>query len=182
MDSTALIVMDMLNDFTNKKGALYVPGSEMLIENINRLQKRFDSVLFMKDSHTENDPEFKRHGKHCISGTWGSQIDPGIIARDTAIEVEKPALSMFSNRTAYTQLSNDGVTILCLSGVAIEYSILESALDAIKFGFRVFLVTDAIAGIAQSKAFVALLKMGKARVLGMSTKDLMQVPDLKIIH
>lgn len=182
MDSTALIVIDMLNDFTSKKGALYVPGSELLIENINRLQEKFDTVLFMKDSHTENDPEFRRHAKHCISGTWGSQIDSGIVVRDTAVEIEKQALSMFSNRTAYTRLSNDRVSILCLSGVTTEYSILESVLDAMKLGFRVFLVTDAIAGIAESKASIALLRMGKLGVLGISTEDLMQVRDLRIIH
>ena len=182
MDSTALIVMDILNDFTSKKGTMYVPGSESVIDNVNRLQQRFETIVFMKDCHPEDDPEFKRVQKHCVSGSWGSQPDNRLNIKGSAAQVEKRAWSMFSNRTAYTQLAGAGVNIVCLAGVPTEYSIFESAMDAVRLGFRVFLVADAIAGIDQAKTVPAVLKMGKIGVLSMSTEDMLRASDLRIIH
>jgi nicotinamidase-related amidase len=79
MANRALIIVDMLNDFINEEGTLYCgPRSQAIIRPIaKRLQtsrQQGDSVIFMQDSHDENDPEFDRFPRHCIRGTWGSKV------------------------------------------------------------------------------------------------------------
>ncbi len=79
MPEKALIVVDMLNDFIDEKGALYCgPSARAIIPFIRgRLQafrKNEDPVIYLQDSHQQNDREFELFPPHCVSGTWGVEI------------------------------------------------------------------------------------------------------------
>lgn len=79
MAQTCLIVVDMLNDFIDEKGALYCGQSARDIVPVVKLRleahrQAGSLVIFLQDAHAEDDLEFERFPKHCVAGTWGSQI------------------------------------------------------------------------------------------------------------
>ncbi len=79
MTKAALIVVDMLNDFVDEKGALYCGQSAREVIPFVRLRldahRRAGSlVVYLQDAHAKNDREFEKFPPHCIAGTWGSQI------------------------------------------------------------------------------------------------------------
>jgi nicotinamidase-related amidase len=79
MIKAALIVVDMLNDFIDEKGALYCGQSARDIVPFVRLRldahRRAGSlVVFLHDAHAKDDREFEKFPPHCVAGTWGSQI------------------------------------------------------------------------------------------------------------
>lgn len=81
MPQKALIVVDMLNDFIDEKGALYCGDQARTIipfvrDRLSTFRKNGDPVIFLQDSHDENDREFTKFPKHCIKDTWGSEIIP----------------------------------------------------------------------------------------------------------
>lgn len=79
MTNGALIIIDMLNDFIDEKGTLYCgPGAREIVpfiqERLADHRKAGNLVVFLQDAHAEDDLEFKKFPKHCVAGTWGSQI------------------------------------------------------------------------------------------------------------
>jgi len=79
MTQSALIVVDMLNDFIDEQGALYCgQGARDIIpfvsERLKRHRQQNHLVVFLQDAHAENDLEFEKFPKHCVAGTWGGRI------------------------------------------------------------------------------------------------------------
>ncbi len=79
MSTKALIIVDMLNDFIDEKGALYCgEESRAIIPFIQKRLKTFrdnqNPVIFLQDSHAKDDKEFELFPEHCIAGTWGNKI------------------------------------------------------------------------------------------------------------
>jgi len=79
MPQKALIIVDMLNDFIDEKGALYCGAQARAIisfvrDRLAAFRKNGDLVIFLQDSHDENDLEFIKFPKHCVTDTWGSEI------------------------------------------------------------------------------------------------------------
>jgi nicotinamidase/pyrazinamidase len=73
-----LIVIDMLNDFVNEKGVLQFPQAREIIDFVKRkieeAKKNGDYIIFLMDSHKENDLEFNLFPKHSVKNTWGSEL------------------------------------------------------------------------------------------------------------
>jgi nicotinamidase-related amidase len=79
MIKSALIVVDMLNDFIDEKGVLYCGQSARDIVSFVRLRleahrRAGNLVVFLHDAHAEDDREFEKFPPHCIAGTWGGRI------------------------------------------------------------------------------------------------------------
>ena len=79
MAQKALIIVDMLNDFIDKKGALYCGETAREIvpfvkEKLETFRKQGDVVIYLQDAHDEDDREFEKFPKHCVAGSWGSSI------------------------------------------------------------------------------------------------------------
>lgn len=79
MPQKALIIVDMLNDFIDEKGALYCGVQARAIipfvrERLLNFRRNGDLVIYLQDSHDENDLEFTKFPKHCVTDTWGSEI------------------------------------------------------------------------------------------------------------
>lgn len=79
MAKKALIVVDMLNDFIDEKGALYCGQTARDIvpfvrQRLEDHRKAGSLVIFLHDAHSEDDLEFEKFPKHCVAGTWGSMI------------------------------------------------------------------------------------------------------------
>lgn len=191
----ALILIDIQNDFL-PGGALPVPGGEAVLPKVGRLLTYpFDFVVATKDWHPQNHGSFaEAHGLavgdvvelagqeqllwpvHCVRGTPGAEL-----AFEGAIDwvVEKGKDPLVDSYSAFfdnlrqratgleAKLKEAGVDEVYLAGLATDYCVLATALDAALLGFRVWVIVDACAGIERQPGDVkrALKEMRAAGVL-----------------
>ena len=100
MPQKALIVVDMLNDFVDEKGALYCGQTARDIipfirGRIDDYRKSGDLVIYLQDSHAEDDKEFEKFPKHSVTGTWGHQIVTGLAPEQQDVVLRKRRYSGF---------------------------------------------------------------------------------------
>ena len=180
----ALLVVDVQNDFT-EGGALGVQGGAAVARGITRLLEdhadRYDVVIASRDWHdADNDngghfhpqPDFVDSWPgHCVAGTDGAEYHPDLATRHIDIHVRKgqgiPAYSAFEGTTddggtLQAELDRLGVTDVDVAGIATDYCVLASALDALHSGRRVRILTDLVAGVAPDTSAAALERLAVA--------------------
>ena len=162
----ALLIIDLQNDFLDG-GALEVKGSVKLIDVINDLIEKFPLVLASKDWHPKEHCSFiSSHSEkalwpdHCIQHSFGAEF-PSSLHRHKINKIFYKG--SFLNEDSYSAffvgekrvstglneyLKEHGVKELYLAGVALEYCVLATALDAIKLGYNVTVIQDAVASIS----------------------------------
>ena len=167
--ATALVVVDVQNDFADPAGSLAVAGGETVVPIIN---VQIDSAIgagalavFTQDWHPESTPHFAKDGgiwpDHCIADTWGAELHPALEAGDAPV-VRKGAngedgYSGFTMRDSQTGetiatpldalLREQGVDEVVVTGLATDYCLKATALDAITLGYRTTLLGDAAAAV-----------------------------------
>ncbi|AMM54003.1 nicotinamidase [Pyrococcus kukulkanii] len=170
MPEEALIVVDMQRDFM-PGGALPVPDGDKIIPRVNEYIKKFKEkgalIVATRDWHPENHISFKERGgpwpKHCVQNTPGAEFvvdlpeDAVIISKAT--DPDKEAYSGFEGTNLAEILKEKGVKKVYICGVATEYCVRATALDAVKHGFEVYLLKDAIKGITLEGEEKALREM-----------------------
>ncbi|MEJ2673372.1 MAG: cysteine hydrolase [Deltaproteobacteria bacterium] len=131
MGKAALIVADMLNDFLDSKGALYV-GSQareiipFIAEKIAEFRAQSGAVIFTCDAHAPDDREFKLFPPHAVKGTWGAQIIPELAPGPGDYRVEKTRYSAFSHTNLEELLSKVKVTEVHVVGVLTSICVMET--------------------------------------------------------
>ena len=166
---TALIVVDIQNDFAHPKGSLYVSGAEAVIDAANAAISDALSagalVVYTQDWHPEHTPHFETEGGlwpvHCVGETWGAELHAEL-ARDNGPVVRKgvdgaDGYSGFTTRdpqsgeqhpTALAELlSKHGIERVITIGLATDYCVVETAADAIALGLEVVVPTAAVAAV-----------------------------------
>jgi nicotinamidase/pyrazinamidase len=164
----ALLIVDFQNDFT-PGGALPVERGDEIAGPINAIADRFPFVVATRDWHppghgsfegVEVDPE-KWHGidppgiwpAHCVQGTPGAELYPGLDRTKVDQVVDKAqdpytqGYSSFHGGNLAEVLRERGVDHVYVAGLATDYCVKNTVLDAIREGFDATLVTDAIRGI-----------------------------------
>jgi nicotinamidase/pyrazinamidase len=167
---SALIVVDVQNDFADQDGSLSVPGAEAVVAAVNReirkAAERGAIVVATQDWHPERTPHFATDGGpwpvHCVGGTWGAELHPALELSEDAPRVRKGAngedgYSGFTMReprsgaTIATHLESilrdAGVESVAVVGLATDYCVKATALDAVRLGFRTAVLTDAVAAV-----------------------------------
>ncbi|WP_206205792.1 nicotinamidase [Thermococcus sp. Bubb.Bath] len=154
----ALIVVDMQRDFM-PGGALPVPKGDKIIPLINECIKLFSKrgalIVATRDWHPPNHISFKENGgpwpRHCVRGTPGAEfvveLPPDTVIISKATEPDKEAYSGFEGTELAEILREKGIKKLYVCGVATEYCVRSTAMDALKLGFEVHLLRDAVKGI-----------------------------------
>lgn len=182
----ALLAVDVQRDF-EPGGALAVPdGDEVapaLAAYIREFEKRNLPVIASRDWHPENHCSFQAQGgpwpPHCVADTPGAELDPALELPadakiiDKARSVEQDAYSAFEGTELHSWLGGKGVQRLFIGGLATEYCVLNTASDALRHGYEVVLLEDAIRAIdsaAGEKAIEDLRSRG-ARIR--SIRDLL---------
>ena len=165
MDREALIVVDVQNDFC-EGGALEVSGASEIIPVINRLMDRFELVIATQDYHPSNHCSFDvLWPVHCVAGTDGAELCKGLSVDRISHFVRK---GMSEDRDAYsgfqeTDLSSllkvRGIKTIFVCGLATDYCVKATALDGLKEGFNVFVVTDGIRAVTKDTGKKALKEM-----------------------
>jgi nicotinamidase/pyrazinamidase len=162
---SALLVVDIQKDFC-AGGALAAPGGDDIIPAVNRhladARAREIAVYATRDWHPEQTSHFKEYGgtwpPHCVQGTRGAQFHPDLKLPPDAIIVNKGddpqrhGYSAFDGHTAagkplLDDLRDRRITRVYVMGIATDYCVRESALDALRAGLEVRVLGDAIAGI-----------------------------------
>ena len=167
-DRTALIVVDIQNDFADPGGALYVPGGEEIIEVVNgEVERAAPSgalVVYTQDWHQEVTPHFAEHGGtwpvHCVQGTWGAELHPWLKVQGPALRKgmgDDDGYSGFSEHDMTSgevdqtpleeMLRERGVDKVVVVGLATDYCVRATALDAAARGFGVTVLEDAIRAV-----------------------------------
>lgn len=159
-DNDALLIVDVQNDFL-PGGALAVPEGDEVVEPLSDLAREFAGrglpVVASRDWHPRDHCSFVAQGgpwpRHCVAATPGAEFDAALdLPDDTyivnkATTAENEAYSAFDGTDLHEWLAGHGVKRLFIGGVATDYCVLESALDARKLGYDVVLLEDAIRAI-----------------------------------
>lgn len=151
----ALIVVDVQNDFC-PGGALPVPHGDEVIEPLNRLIDEFlargDLVIKTRDWHPPVTKHFAAYGGkwpvHCVQGTKGAEFHPQLRDDPRIIVVSKgmgdaDGYSGFDQTGLEKILREHGVEEVWIGGLATDYCVKHTALDALREGFKVRVLRDA---------------------------------------
>jgi nicotinamidase/pyrazinamidase len=154
--SRALLIIDFQNDFTSG-GALEVPDGDEIAEPVKRLASEFDCVFATRDWHPPDHSSFETEGGpwpvHCVQGTHGAELHPALrdIEVDEVVDVgaqrEDEGYSGFEHSKLADLLRERGVDEVAVVGLATDYCVRASAIDACGEGFDTTVVTDAIRAV-----------------------------------
>jgi len=167
---TALIVVDVQNDFADPAGSLSVDGGEAIIATIDREIEHAQAgdavVVATQDWHPESTPHFAKDGGiwpvHCVAGAWGAELHPSLTLPAEAPRVRKGANGEdgYSGFTMRDPLSGEtiateleallraaDVSRVVVVGLATDYCVKATALDALRLGFETAVLPDAIAAV-----------------------------------
>lgn len=143
-----LIVIDVQNDFC-PGGALAVPDGDAVVEPINRLIEQFEVVVATRDWHPPDHRSFREYGgpwpPHCVQGTEGAQLHPALDSDridavvDAGFEPDLEGYSGFEETDLERVLREREVDTVHVAGLALDYCVRATALDAREKGFGVVL-------------------------------------------
>ena len=163
--ATALVVVDVQNDFADPAGGLSVAGGAEVVPVLNREIARARAagglVVYTQDWHPEHTPHFARDGGiwpvHCVAGTWGAELHPALIVAGPVVRKGangEDGYSGFTMRdptsgaTVPTELEGllaaNGVRRVVIGGLATDYCVRATALDAVALGHPTALLAAAI--------------------------------------
>jgi nicotinamidase-related amidase len=164
----ALLIIDMLNDFVNPKGKLYCgEESRIIIPYINNLIRSIKHengvVIFICDSHDENDLEFKQFTPHCIKGSDGARIIDEFYNKGDYI-IEKKRFSGFFRTDLEKILIEEKITEVHVVGVCTSICVMDTVSDLKNRDYEVFVHKRGVADFDKEAHEFAIKRMEK--VLG----------------
>ena len=169
MGKTALIVADMLNDFIDPQGALYVgPSGREIIpfvaEKIEETRRQGGLVIFICDAHAPLDREFKYFAPHAVKGSWGARVIPELPVQPGDYRVEKTRYSAFSTTNLDEVLKNGQVERLAVVGVCTSICVMETVKELFDRDFPTLVYRHGVADFDPEAHAFALKHM--ARIFG----------------
>ena len=154
----ALLIIDFQNDFT-AGGALAVPDGDAIADRVNELidSGDFDLVVATRDWHPPDHASFAEQGgpwpPHCVQGTEGAELHPSLprdkidVVIDAGYERDLEGYSSFEETDLAAVLRQHDADEVTVVGLATDYCVRASALDALREGFRVTLDRAGVRGI-----------------------------------
>jgi nicotinamidase/pyrazinamidase len=186
--STALVVVDVQNDFADPAGGLYVRGGDEVVSRINdQIQLAVTDGAFVvhtQDWHPPSTPHFAKDGGvwpvHCVGGTWGAELHPALVVAGPSVRKGSNGEDGYSGFTMRDPTSGEdrptelaallrdrGLTRVVICGLATDYCVLGTVLDACRLGFETIVLTQAVAAVelAPGDSARALAEMAEAGAL-----------------
>lgn len=166
--TTALIVVDVQNDFADPSGSLYVRGGEEVAAVINSEVERARAagapILYTQDWHPDSTPHFAKDGGvwpvHCVQGTWGAELAPDLTVDGPVVQKGSNGEDGYSGFTMRDAVSGEtvatmlggllaeaGVTTLVVVGLATDYCVKSTVLDARERGYPTTVLQNAIRAV-----------------------------------
>jgi nicotinamidase/pyrazinamidase len=165
---TALIVVDVQNDFADPNGSLYVKDGEAVIPVINEQVRAAQAagalVVYTQDWHPPSTPHFQKDGGiwpvHCVQDTWGAEFHPDLevagesVRKGTGGEdgysgfsVRDPTSGEVAPTRLEAMLRDRGVVSVTVCGLATDYCVVETVIDARRLGFSTDVLASAIRAV-----------------------------------
>lgn len=165
----ALLVVDVQNDFADPAGSLYVEGGEQIVPAVNAEVEKARShgalVIYTQDWHPEHTPHFQRDGGiwpvHCVQDTVGAAFHPDLLVTDhevirkghdgrdgySGFSVRDPISGERGDTLLQALLETHSVERLVICGLATDYCVVETVLDARMLGYPVEVLGDAVRAV-----------------------------------
>lgn len=197
MKRIAFFDVDTQKDFMDPAGALYVSGAERLADRLGDLtrhaRERGIPLVASADAHAPDDPEFRQFPPHCVAGTpgqgriaatavAGTRVVPVAPVDDDELDAaaragealfEKTHFDAFTNPNLERYLARLKAEEFVVYGVATDYCVRAAVLGLLRRGWRVRLVTDAIAAVAAESGRKALDEMLAAGARATTTAEVL---------
>ena len=157
----ALILVDIQNDFC-PGGALAVAEGDAVVPVVNRVMPHFPLVVATLDWHPPNHISFRERGgpwpPHCVQNSFGAELHPALNTEPIRHTFRKAATA---DRDAYSEfegvdeglhlldefLKSHGVSRVYLAGLATDYCVRATALDALRLGYETYVITDGVRAV-----------------------------------
>jgi len=167
-ERTALVVVDVQNDFADPVGALSVAGGDAIVPVLNDVIATAEgagaTVAYTQDWHPPDTPHFAKDGGiwpvHCVQDTWGAAFHPDlriageVVRKGTGGEdgysgftVRDPASGDASDTLLESMLRERDVDTVVVGGLATDYCVRDTVLDAVNRGFATFVLIDAVRAV-----------------------------------
>lgn len=167
-EKTALIVVDVQNDFADPSGSLSVSGGDAAIPFINEQVAAAEEagafVVYTQDWHPPDTPHFAKDGGvwpvHCVAGTWGAELHPQLRVAGPAVQKGTGGEDGYSgftmrdpetgatNATGLAKLLEDrGIERIVVVGLATDYCVQATAIDGAAAGFATEVLADGIRAV-----------------------------------
>ena len=168
-----LIVVDMLNDFVDERGALFCgPAARRIIpfvaQKIAEFRQQGQPIIYLRDSHSPDDREFEAFPPHCMRGSWGGEIIPELAPAPGDIIIEKTRFSGFFRTPLEKELERLKAQELHFVGVCTNICVMDTVGDARNRDYPVVVYRDGVADFDQEAHEFALKRMERiyrARVI-----------------
>lgn len=150
----ALLIVDVQNDFC-PGGALAVKDGDKVVPVINGMMDKFDVVISSQDWHPEDSVHFEKWVPHCIANTRGADFHPDLHTGKIDLKLLKGTHNKDDGYSAF-EATNDSledylherkIQNLYICGLATDYCVKATALDAANHGFHTYVITDAVAAV-----------------------------------
>ncbi|MCF7898131.1 MAG: isochorismatase family protein [Candidatus Omnitrophica bacterium] len=196
----ALLIVDLQNDFCSG-GKLPVPKGDKVIEPLNNYIQIFQAkglpIFASRDWHPEETKHFKDSGgdwpKHCIQHTKGAEFHPSLSLSESTVilsagmDPESEGYSAFEGKSQNGKrfqevLEEQNIQKLYIGGLATEFCVKHTVLEALKRGFKVQLLIDAISGIdseAAKKAREEMITQGAEKMTLDALSPIRNLPAIK---
>ncbi len=157
----AFIIVDVQYDFM-PGGALAIAEGDTIVDPIRKIRDKFDCVVFTQDWHPANHCSFRENGGvwpiHCVQNSRGAAIDRRILRPDDVVirkgvHADVDSYSGFwdnerKHKTALDAfLKSNRIDSVFICGLATDYCVKFTALDAVDAGYETYLVADACRGV-----------------------------------
>jgi nicotinamidase/pyrazinamidase len=154
----ALLIIDFQNDFT-PGGALAVRDGDAIADRVNELagDDRFDLVVATRDWHPADHGSFVEQGgpwpPHCVQGSEGAQLFPALERAEVDVVIDKgqdpgtEGYSGFEATNLAELLRGRGIDKVTIVGLATDYCVKNTALDALREGFEVTVDSEGVRGV-----------------------------------
>jgi len=166
--ATALVVVDVQNDFADPAGSLSVREGDRVVPLINeevaRARQAGATVVYTQDWHPPSTPHFQKDGGiwpvHCVQGTWGAELHPGlhvdgeVIRKGTGGEDGYSGFSERDPQSGHREptgleavLRAHDIARIVIAGLATDYCVKETALDGRRLGYEVTVIREAVRAV-----------------------------------
>jgi nicotinamidase/pyrazinamidase len=175
MAKSALIVVDVQRDFC-EGGALAAADTLSLLEplkkNIDGARRGGAAIVYTQDWHPAEHSSFRMNGGpwpiHCVGGTAGAELmaplraEAGDLVVHKGVGVDGAGYSGFEETGLAQQLRKLGVERVYVSGIATEYCVRATALDALKEGFETLVISDLVCAVEPGETTKVLQELSNA--------------------
>ena len=166
--TTGLLLVDVQNDFADPNGSLFVQGGDDVVpvanREIQRARETGTSIVYTQDWHPPTTPHFEKDGGiwpvHCVQETWGAEFHPGLVVAGEVVQKGTGGEDGYSGFTVRDPESGDrqqtrmeallrgrGVERIVIVGLATDYCVKDTTLDAIGLGFDVTVLEEGIRAV-----------------------------------